>query len=58
MSKSKILYSEKGFSKFRRIFGDTVLHRILYKSEDASKRSLRYWRVNYKSYINEYYRAI
>lgn len=52
MSKNKILYSQNGFSKFRKTFGDSVFERMIGRG-GVSLRSLKSWRSR-KSYLHQY----
>ncbi len=52
MSKNKILYSQNGFHKFRKTFGDVVFERLIGRSA-GSARSLKSWRSR-KSYLHQY----
>ncbi|MES2223712.1 MAG: hypothetical protein V4469_02130 [Patescibacteria group bacterium] len=52
MTKNKILYSQNGFHKFRKTFGDVVFQRIIGR-ESISGRSLKSWRSR-KSYLHQF----
>ncbi|MDB5204749.1 MAG: hypothetical protein JWP09_777 [Candidatus Taylorbacteria bacterium] len=52
MSKNKILYSQNGFHKFRKTFGDAVFQRII-GTDSVSVRSLKSWRSR-KSYLHQF----
>lgn len=41
MRKSKVLYSQKGFVKFRRMFGDAMLRKILGNQSTGETRIFR-----------------